>query len=69
MNGLNYATAIVGKWHLGTGGKNGTYLPTNRGFDFYAGIPYSHDMPDPPYCFPDKRFVYVISSLFIHLDQ
>mmetsp|Transcript_50083 Transcript_50083/g.44892 ORF Transcript_50083/g.44892 Transcript_50083/m.44892 type:complete len:618 (-) Transcript_50083:78-1931(-) len=55
MNGLNYRTAIVGKWHIGTGGENGTYLPTNRGFDFYTGIPYSHDMPDPPYCFPDKR--------------
>eukprot|EP01084_Bolivina_argentea_P289015 496189_1 len=55
MNGLNYACAIAGKWHLGTGGENGTYLPTNRGFDFYTGIPYSHDMPNPPYCFPEQR--------------
>eukprot|EP01084_Bolivina_argentea_P289018 496192_1 len=63
MNGLNYSCAIAGKWHLGTGGKNGTYLPTNRGFDFYTGIPYSHDMPDPPYCFPDKRGCWPSTSI------
>lgn len=40
---LGYATAVVGKWHLGVG-KNGMYLPTNQGFDHYLGIPYSHDM-------------------------
>ncbi|KAJ0029232.1 hypothetical protein NQD34_004229 [Periophthalmus magnuspinnatus] len=38
-----YATAAVGKWHLGYGA-NGMYLPTNQGFDHYLGIPYSHDM-------------------------
>ncbi|XP_068170135.1 arylsulfatase A-like [Antennarius striatus] len=40
---LGYATAVVGKWHLGFGSK-GMYLPTNQGFDHYLGIPYSHDM-------------------------
>lgn len=40
---VGYATAAVGKWHLGYG-TNGTYLPTNQGFDEYLGIPYSHDM-------------------------
>lgn len=40
---LGYATAVVGKWHLGVG-KNGMFLPTNQGFDHYLGIPYSHDM-------------------------
>lgn len=40
---VGYATAAVGKWHLGYGA-NGTYLPTNQGFDEYLGIPYSHDM-------------------------
>ncbi|KAG9340023.1 hypothetical protein JZ751_022134 [Albula glossodonta] len=39
---LGYATAIVGKWHLGVG-PNRMYLPTNQGFDHYLGIPYSHD--------------------------
>lgn len=38
-----YATAAIGKWHLGLG-LNGTYLPTNQGFDHYLGVPYSHDM-------------------------
>ncbi|XP_019712813.1 arylsulfatase A [Hippocampus comes] len=40
---LGYATAAVGKWHLGFG-PNGMFLPTKQGFDEYLGIPYSHDM-------------------------
>jgi arylsulfatase len=36
-----YATAIVGKWHLGFQQK---FLPTNHGFDEFYGIPYSNDM-------------------------
>lgn len=36
-----YRTMCVGKWHLGRPEK---YLPTNRGFDEYLGIPYSNDM-------------------------
>uniref|UniRef100_A0A3Q2PXM1 Arylsulfatase A n=1 Tax=Fundulus heteroclitus TaxID=8078 RepID=A0A3Q2PXM1_FUNHE len=39
---LGYATAAVGKWHLGYGA-NGRFLPTKQGFDQYLGIPYSHD--------------------------
>ncbi|XP_059936843.1 arylsulfatase G isoform X3 [Mesoplodon densirostris] len=30
-----------GKWHLG---HHGSYHPNFRGFDYYFGIPYSHDM-------------------------
>ncbi len=45
----NYATAAVGKWHLG---HLPQYLPTRHGFDSYFGIPYSNDMskvqPVPP---------------------
>lgn len=37
----NYATAAIGKWHLGD---KPQYLPTNNGFDYYFGIPYSNDM-------------------------
>jgi len=37
----NYSTAIVGKWHLG---QRKVYLPGNRGFDHYLGIPFSDDM-------------------------
>lgn len=36
-----YATACIGKWHLG---HNEPYLPTKHGFDYYYGIPYSNDM-------------------------
>ncbi|TLD71231.1 sulfatase [Phragmitibacter flavus] len=37
----NYATAAIGKWHLGD---HPTLLPTNHGFDQYFGLPYSNDM-------------------------
>jgi len=36
-----YATACIGKWHLG---HLPEYLPTEHGFDYYFGIPYSNDM-------------------------
>lgn len=41
LKGLGYATAIVGKWHLGD---QPPFLPTRHGFDSYFGIPYSDDM-------------------------
>lgn len=44
---LGYATAAMGKWHLGVGAK-GMFLPTKQGFDQYLGIPYSHDMVNDP---------------------
>lgn len=37
----DYATAAVGKWHLG---HLPQFLPTSHGFDSYFGIPYSNDM-------------------------
>ena len=37
----NYATAAIGKWHLGDQPDS---LPTSHGFDSYFGIPYSNDM-------------------------
>ena len=40
-----YATAAVGKWHLG---HLPQYLPTSQGFDSYFGIPYSNDMDRLP---------------------
>jgi len=41
LKSVGYATAAVGKWHLG---HLPEYLPTAHGFDSYWGIPYSNDM-------------------------
>ena len=37
----NYATAMVGKWHVGDQPET---LPTSQGFDSYYGLAYSNDM-------------------------
>ena len=36
-----YATAILGKWHLGA---EEPVYPTRHGFDYWYGLPYSNDM-------------------------
>ena len=36
-----YATACIGKWHLGD---QPAFLPRQQGFDYYFGLPYSNDM-------------------------
>lgn len=41
LQASGYHTAMIGKWHLG---HNGPYRPTNRGFDYFLGVPYSNDM-------------------------
>ena len=41
---LGYATACIGKWHLG---HHPETLPMRHGFDSYYGIPYSNDMNHP----------------------
>ncbi len=56
-----YATACVGKWHLG---HLPQFLPTSNGFDSYFGIPYSNDMdrladsPKGRAAFLDPKFNY-----------
>lgn len=37
-----YATALIGKWHLGHIAPY--WPPTSQGFDLFFGLPYSHDM-------------------------
>lgn len=41
LKSRGYATACVGKWHLG---HHPQFLPTRHGFDSYFGLPYSNDM-------------------------
>ena len=41
LKARGYATAAIGKWHLGVLPE---YLPQSQGFDSYFGIPYSNDM-------------------------
>ncbi|VGO19666.1 sulfatase family protein [Pontiella sulfatireligans] len=55
LKSAGYATAAVGKWHLGD---ELEFLPTNQGFDSYYGIPYSNDM------YPAKNMKYSKDCLF-----
>ncbi|MBL9127025.1 MAG: sulfatase [Verrucomicrobiales bacterium] len=41
LKARGYATAAVGKWHLG---HHPPFLPTRHGFDEWFGLPYSNDM-------------------------
>lgn len=47
LKNKNYETGLVGKWHLGSLHQ---YLPPQHGFNYWFGIPYSHDMG------PDNKF-------------
>jgi uncharacterized sulfatase len=38
----DYATALIGKWHLGHVAPS--WPPANHGYDLFFGLPYSHDM-------------------------
>ena len=49
---LGYATACIGKWHLGDAYK---YRAMRQGFDYYYGIPYSNDMKNPDLYRNDER--------------
>lgn len=56
-----YATACIGKWHLG---HLPQYLPTRNGFDYYYGIPYSNDMDRDPAVPAEKAFNSATSENF-----
>lgn len=45
LKSRGYATACIGKWHLGD---QPEFLPTRHGFDYYFGLPYSNDMRPSP---------------------
>jgi arylsulfatase A len=56
LKSRGYATAIIGKWHLG---HHPQFLPTRHGFDEYFGLPYSNDMgsPDATHRFPNVPLI------------
>jgi arylsulfatase A len=45
LKGAGYSTMCVGKWHLGSVPQ---FMPTNKGFDEFFGIPYSIDQGTRP---------------------
>ncbi len=45
LEAAGYTTMCIGKWHLGT---PPPYMPTNRGFGAFYGLPYSNDMAPLP---------------------
>jgi arylsulfatase A len=45
LSSAGYSTMAVGKWHLGSLPQ---FLPTNRGFGEFYGVPYSNDMSPLP---------------------
>jgi arylsulfatase A len=45
LSSAGYATICIGKWHLGSMVQ---FMPTNRGFGEFYGVPYSNDMSPLP---------------------
>ena len=45
LKGAGYSTMCVGKWHVGSLPQ---FMPNNRGFDQFYGVPYSADMDPLP---------------------
>jgi len=60
-----YATAMYGKWHLGT--TKPEFLPLQNGFDEYVGLPYSNDMIPPKW--PDIALMSGNDTLELNPDQ
>jgi arylsulfatase A len=44
LKARGYATACIGKWHLGNWASDRAHHPRRHGFDFYFGLPHSNDM-------------------------
>ena len=48
LKNRGYATACIGKWHLGNYGNVPAHHPRRHGFDYYFGLPHSNDMNPTP---------------------
>ncbi len=68
LKALGYRASIIGKWHLG---HLPEFLPTERGFDEYYGLPYSNDMwPNHPTDkFPDLPLIEGVKVIAKNPDQ
>ncbi len=66
LKSKGYATACVGKWHLGD---QPEHLPTQHGFDHYYGIPYSNDMQSARRGDPPLPLVQQVSVIEAPADQ
>jgi len=47
LKAQGYRTGMLGKWHLGDFATRPEFNPTRHGFDYFFGIPYSHDYREP----------------------
>jgi arylsulfatase A len=64
LKSRGYATACIGKWHLG---HLPEYLPTRNGFDTFFGLPYSNDMDRTADATPGHRAIAEPKVAFFHV--
>ena len=48
LKARGYATACIGKWHLGNYANDPAHHPRRHGFEHYLGLPHSNDMNPTP---------------------
>ena len=67
LKDAGYATGCFGKWHVG---HYPQFLPPNRGFDEYFGLPYSNDMrPENWDVYPDLPLYEGKKTIEVNPDQ
>lgn len=67
LKSRQYATACIGKWHLG---HKQEFMPNNQGFDYFFGIPYSNDMiPENSRKYPPLPLLRNKDTIEVNPDQ
>ena len=67
LGAKGYATAMVGKWHLGD---RPAHSPLRHGFDYRYGLPFSNDMTRPHATWPEPLRIYEQDEVVIEgVDQ